>query len=217
MNFHAFHTYMGQVSQWMHDYLGADISIEDVIKDTHPAGAGHDPAGFMGISSASSEAALQFIMQELRARGVAAWNRLFDDNDLDAIMVPAYLHTATMQCQAASTCEHQVLNLETGEKESKAEFTSLQNLFMHTLAHKHVPFAKVMVPTGLDDQGRPTGLQFMKRAGPEGAKDLSFSYDSALLKTIDVKFLVDVQTLVDAMTEQDPSLRRVEPKFTSSI
>jgi len=34
----------------------------------------------MGISSASSEAALQFIMQELRARGVAAWNRLFDDN-----------------------------------------------------------------------------------------------------------------------------------------
>ena len=69
-------------------------------------------------------------------------------------MVPGYLHTATMQCQAASTCEHQVLNLETGEKESKAEFTSLQNLFMHTLAHKHVPFAKVMVPTGLDDQGR---------------------------------------------------------------
>ena len=57
----------------------------------------------------------------------------------------------------------------------------------------------------------------MKRSGPEGAKDLSFSYDSALLKTIDVKFLVDVQTLVDAMTEQDPSLRRVEPKFTSSI
>lgn len=35
--------------------------------------------------------------------------------DLDVIMVPAFLHAATMQCMAASTCEHGLLNLETGE------------------------------------------------------------------------------------------------------
>lgn len=38
MNYHVFHTYMGQVSQWVNDYLGVDISIDDILKDTHPAG-----------------------------------------------------------------------------------------------------------------------------------------------------------------------------------
>ena len=38
MNYHVFHTYMGQVSQWVNDYLGVDISIDDIVKDAHPAG-----------------------------------------------------------------------------------------------------------------------------------------------------------------------------------
>ena len=74
--------------------------------------------------------------------------------DLDVIMVPAFLHAASMQCMAASTCEHQVTNIETGQTETEAGFTSLHNLFMHSLSHKHIPFGKVMVPTGLDNLGR---------------------------------------------------------------
>ena len=38
MNFHVFQTYMGQVSQWINDYLGVDISIKDIVADVHPAG-----------------------------------------------------------------------------------------------------------------------------------------------------------------------------------
>lgn len=74
--------------------------------------------------------------------------------DLDVIMVPAFLHAASMQCMAASTCEHQVTNLETGKTGTEAGFTSVHNLFMHSLSHKHIPFGKVMVPTGLDELGR---------------------------------------------------------------
>lgn len=61
----------------------------------------------------------------------------------------------------------------------------------------------------------PTGLQFMKRSGPKGSVGLGFSYDSNLLKTIDVNFLVDVKTLVEAMTGQDPSLQRVDAKYAT--
>ena len=53
----------------------------------------------------------------------------------------------------------------------------------------------------------------MKRSGPERSVGLGFSYDSNLLKTIDVEFLVHVKTLVETMTMQDPSLQRVDAKY----
>ena len=68
-----------------------------------------------------------------------------------------------------------------------------------------------MVPVGKDPDGRNVGLQFMSRAGPAGANDLSYTYDDATLRTVDVPFLHDVQTLVDAMVGQDPTLQRPEP------
>ena len=78
------------------------------------------------------------------------------------------------------------------------------------LSQKHMPLAKVMVPVGKDPSGRPVGLQFMSRAGPVGAAGLEYTYSDATLATVDVPFLHNVQTLVDAMVAQDPSLKRVD-------
>lgn len=88
-------------------------------------------------------------------------------------------------------------------------------MFIHAHSHKHVPLAKVVVPAGLDAAGHPIGLQFMSRAGPVGATDLSYTFDDALLRTLDVPFLQNVATLVDAMTRADPSLARAEPGMVS--
>ena len=68
---------------------------------------------------------------------------------------------------------------------------------------------------GLTRNDSPTGVQFMKRSGPPGQSDMSFSYDSELLKTIDVEFLVNVRTLVDAMVGADPSLKRVDAELVN--
>ena len=136
MHFDVFLTYMGQVSQWVNDYLGVLVSIDDIMADSHAAGAHHAPANFMALSKLGDERKLQFINQELRAAGVRAWNRLFDEHSLDVILVPGFLHTPSYECGAAGTCTHQVKNLTTGETTSQASFTALHNLFMHTLSMK---------------------------------------------------------------------------------
>lgn len=213
---HVFHSFMGQVSQWINDYLGAPgITISDVVAAAQPAGIGHDPPKIMQANT--SEEKLAFVIQELRQAGVAAWNRLFDEEELDLILIPGFLHTPTYECMASSTCEHQVKNLITGEVTTEAKFASLDNLFMHSTSMKHMPLPKMMVPVGLDHEGHPVGLQFMGRAGPPKSKGLGYSYDSKLLKVVDAPFLKAVQVAVDAMVKQDPSLARVEAQLVKGL
>ena len=64
---------------------------------------------------------------------------------------------------------------------------------------------------GTSSHGKPVALQFMGRAGPVGASDLAYAFDDELLRGLDVPFLRDVVTLVDAMVAADPSLARVAP------
>ena len=153
-------------------------------------------------------------MQVLRPKALKAWNRLFDEYDLDAILVPGFFHTPTMACGAAKTCAHRVLDLETGEVETVANFTSLDNV-MPSHMNKHVPLPKVMVPVGKDAAGKPVALQFMGRAGPAGASDLAYAFDDEVLRGLDVPFLRDVDTLVNAMVAADPSLARVAPEMVA--
>ena len=153
-------------------------------------------------------------MQVLRPKALKAWNMLFDEHNLDAILVPGFMHTPTMACGAAKTCAHRVLNLETGEVETVANFSSIDNV-MPSHMNKHVPLPKMMVPVGKDAAGKPVALQFMGRAGPVGASDLAYAFDDELLRGLDVPFLRDVDTLVNAMVAADPSLARVAPEMVT--
>ena len=81
--------------------------------------------------------------------------------------------------------------------------------------NKHVPLPKMMVPVGKDAAGKPVALQFMGRAGPVGVSDLAYAFDDELLRGLDVPFLRDVDTLVEAMVAEDPSLARVAPEMVT--
>ena len=67
---------------------------------------------------------------------------------------------------------------------------------------KSVPVPKLMVPTGLDEEGRPTGVMIFGR-GPEPES----MYDDALAATFDVPFLHMARVLVEAMHGADNGLR----------
>ena len=82
------------------------------------------------------------------------------------------------------------------------------------IMNKHVPLPKMMVPVG-KVEGKPVALQFMGRAGPAGTSDLAYAFDDELLRGLDVPFLRDVDTLVDAMVAVDPSLARVAPEMVT--
>ena len=129
-------------------------------------------------------------------------------------MVPGFMHTPTMACGAAKTCAHRVLDLTSGEIETVANFSSLDNV-MPSHMNKHVPLPKMMVPVGKDGEGKPVALQFMGRAGPVGASDLAYAFDDELLRGLDVPFLRDVDVLVEAMVAEDPSLARVAPEMVA--
>jgi Asp-tRNA(Asn)/Glu-tRNA(Gln) amidotransferase A subunit family amidase len=213
----VFISYAGQMANYLANYLNVTISPLELMRDALPAGAGHAPAGFMGAGLAGDEVKLEFIMHVLRPLAIKVWNSYFDTHGVDFILVPGMLHFETYPCQAASTCTHQEGNLETGVFKSKSTFTAIHSLFMHTLAMKHIPYAKVMVPVGLDPQGRPVGLQFMSRSGPVGAPDMTWMFDHQLLKTIDVTFLKNVKAAVDGMVAVDPSLARANPKMVTGV
>ena len=157
---------------------------------------------------------MEFVMQVLRPKALKAWNQLFDQHNLDAILVPGFFHTPTMACGAAKTCAHRVLNLESGSVETVANFSAMDNV-MPSHMNKHVPLPKMMVPVGKDAAGKPVALQFMGRAGTAGASDLAYAFDDELLRGLDVPFLRDVDTLVDAMVAEDPSLARVAPEMVT--
>ena len=119
-----------------------------------------------------------------------------------------------MVCGAAKTCAHRVLDLETGAIDTVANFSSLDNV-MPSHMNKHVPLPKVMVPVGKDAAGKPVALMFMGRAGPVGASDLAYAFDDEVLRGLDVPFLRNVETLVEAMVAADPSLARVAPEMVT--
>ena len=119
-----------------------------------------------------------------------------------------------MVCGAAKTCAHRVLNLENGEVETVANFSQMENVVLSHM-NKHIPLPKMMVPVGKDAAGKPVALQFMGRAGPVGASDLGYAFDDEVLRGLDVPFLRDVDTLVEAMVAADPSLARVAPEMVT--
>ena len=211
-------TYAGQVARWVHEFLNAtDVSIQDIISDIHSAGAHHDPGFFLellGTTGFTDEKRLEFVMQVLRPKALKAWNMLFDQHNLDTILVPGFFHTPTMACGAAKTCAHRVLDLTTGVVETVGNFSAMDNV-MPSHMNKHVPLPKVMVPVGKDVEGKPVALQFMGRAGPVGARDLAYAFDDELLRGLDVPFLRDVDVLVEAMVAEDPSLARVAPEMVT--
>ena len=51
--------------------------------------------------------------------------------------------------------------------------------------------------------------------GPVGASDLGYAFDDEVLRGLDVPFLRDVDTLVEAMVAADPSLARVAPEMVA--
>ena len=45
--------------------------------------------------------------------------------------------------------------------------------------------------------------------------DLAYAFDDELLRGLDVPFLRDVDTLVEAMVAEDPSLARIAPEMVT--
>lgn len=79
------------------------------------------------------------------------------------------------------------------------------------MAFKCIPIPKLMVPTGLDPQGRPTAVLFWGRAPP-----VEKLYDDEFAKTFDLDFLYKVRPLVELL-QADEGLRRKDAPLVANL
>jgi len=211
-----FHSYTGQIAEFVRDYLNASVSIKDILDDMTPMGEGHSSSSFAILSGTTDETQFRYVMAEHPMKAVTAYNSYFDELDVDVIMVPGQFCDAIQYEQAAIS----VNTLRKGDSASGSIETSTASVIQCNLISynfiKEIPVPKMMVPTGLDSQGRPTGVMFLGRAGPRDAtkdeRGLWMYEDSSTVES-DVEFLYTVKTLVDHMYAADPTLKRAEPKL----
>jgi len=208
-----FHTFSGQVSEWVRAYLNASVSPKDIINDIYTAGDGHGPAGFLTIGEVTDESRLRYSLGPYYSDTIAVWNSYFDTHGVDVIFTPAQMCDAfTYEDMADSTLTMQK-DLGEGLVTTSDNSLSLCN-FVTYLAFKNIPVPKVTVPVGADASGNPVSVEFWGRAGPADATTLDWAYDDEWAKTGDLPFLYAVKPLIEAIA-QDPSLVRVNAALVS--
>jgi len=204
----AVHSFSGQISEWVSSYLGAPVALADIIADAHPLGGGHTPGKFMERSRKTDESQFRYI-SGLQEECVRVYNSYFDAQGVSVIMMPGIFGDApSYEDVAGSTCPLKVCR---GGKWEVTEAALPLYVCASTFALKNIPIPKLMVPTGLDAAGRPTGVQLWGRAMPA-----SKIYDDAFARTFDLDFLYTAKVLVD-LIQADPDLRRTDAPLVADL
>merc|ERR1712187_343139 len=76
---------------------------------------------------------------------------------------------------------------------------------------KSIPVPKLLVPTGLDEQGLPSAVLFWGRAVPPERID-----NATFAKTFDLDFLYQARSLV-GLIEMDPELQRKPARLVADL
>jgi Asp-tRNA(Asn)/Glu-tRNA(Gln) amidotransferase A subunit family amidase len=171
-----------------------------VWEDQTPVGDGHSPKGFMGFSNGTNHAHFKFLAA-YQATKLRLWNSYFDTHQVDLIMVPGQMCDAITYAGLANAKVPKRIQQADGSF-VETPTTIFECNIIPYFAFKDIPVPKVMVPTGLDKEGRPTGVQMMGR-GP----DPEALFDDAAAATFDLPFLYAVQRAVAAI-HKAPALQR---------
>eukprot|EP00931_Biecheleriopsis_adriatica_P115465 TRINITY_DN91250_c0_g1_i1.p1 TRINITY_DN91250_c0_g1~~TRINITY_DN91250_c0_g1_i1.p1 ORF type:complete len:639 (-),score=81.76 TRINITY_DN91250_c0_g1_i1:263-2080(-) len=145
-----------------------------------------------------------------QSRIISLYNSIFDRLQVDVLMTPPQLPNAVSYVDAASA------NIPVTYEDAFGNIHSLRQGTMGAMAwfygyFKCIPVPKLVVPTGLDDQGRPTSVEFWGRAMPSER-----IFDDDFAKTYDLTFLYQARALVESL-HSDPSLRRVDAPLVNDL
>jgi len=236
----TFHSFSGQVAEWVRGYLNTTVALKDITDDIYTAGAGHGPGGFLTIGDVTDETRFRFGIGPYYLDTIDVWNswaaplhvplsprapvlhrvihsrqppptRYFDTWGVDVIFTPAQFCDAfTYEGMAGSTLSQRLDGVTTYDSS-----VSLCN-FVAYCAYKNIPVPKVTVPVGTDASGNPVSVEFWGRSGPAGATDKMWAFDDTYAKTGDLPFLYTIKPLVEAIAA-DPSLVRVDAALVKGV
>lgn len=194
-------SFAGQLSQFVWEYLDAPVSVKEVMDDMGKAGAAVNPAAALldGKRASQDETQFRYHLGPKVEVDVEAYNSYFETTGADLIMIPAArAATPDLADLAGNTLALTKLDGAV-EKGSVTEFS-----IVHLWYFKNIAIPKMLVPTGLTADGRPTAVQFWGKAVP-----YEKMFDDAYSAQQDADFLHLVKRVADAL-QVDPDLRRAD-------
>lgn len=202
----GYRAYAGQVAQWAHDYLQAPVSLKEISEDIGQMGV-HNPAGIIqNPDNFEDETEYRFAVGPFIKDLVERWNSLFDAHGLDFILVPA-AHNPTPDLADALAGTIPAI----GGDGSAAKANIWQSVYPINHKFKDIHIPKLAVPTGLSDDGRPTGVQIWGRAVP-----YEEMFDDKHSTKHSIRFLHLAVRLVEAI-HSDKNLCRVPPPMVQKL
>jgi len=197
-----FLTFSGQVASFVAGYLDAPVSIKEVVADMGRVGDMHNPAGLHRavFDDKMDETSLRYLLGPKLAADVAAYNSYFDEHGVDLLLLPV---TRAAAPDLADLANGKVRIPRLDGSRAGGGVMSCFNL--HTFAFKHLHIPKLVVPTGLSDDGRPTAVQLWGRA-----LEHADMYDDSRSKAHSVRFLHLAGRVAEGMHAAAPELARVK-------
>eukprot|EP00008_Paramoeba_atlantica_P004120 CAMPEP_0201476158 /NCGR_PEP_ID=MMETSP0151_2-20130828/1428_1 /ASSEMBLY_ACC=CAM_ASM_000257 /TAXON_ID=200890 /ORGANISM="Paramoeba atlantica, Strain 621/1 / CCAP 1560/9" /LENGTH=612 /DNA_ID=CAMNT_0047856447 /DNA_START=166 /DNA_END=2004 /DNA_ORIENTATION=- len=194
-------SFTGQVSEWVAAYLDADVSLKAMTESILPAGDGHNPAGFFEVGRGGDESQTRYAAIAQREK-LIQYNQYFEENGVDLILIPGQTCDAITFTEASDSSLPGRFVQEDGSIKTSSTALIHCNLLPY-FALKDIPIPKMMIPTGLDSKGRPTGIQVWGKGVP-----VDYLYDDNYAQIHDLDFLYRVNKVVQSL-EEDPQFKRV--------
>lgn len=193
----------GLVAHFVFEYLDAPISIKEIAEAIVPVGA-HNPQ-HLYYQKWATETEYRFVLGPLIKQQVEQYNSLFDEHGLDFILVPAAYNPTPDVAQALSGTIPAID--EKGEATTSDMYQSVWPI-NDVLKNIHIP--KLAIPTGLTEDGRPTGVQLWGRAVP-----YEEMYQDDLSAKYNIRFLHLAARVVKLIEEA--GLQRVTPSIARDL
>jgi hypothetical protein len=170
------------------------VSLKDLSEDISKAGASHDPWDFFKVADDLDESQYRYFMGPKIKNDCEAYNSYFEKTGADLIIIPAAMAaTPDLEASAAGTIPLTLLQ-EDGSTVVEENGNLIQVFHDHMFRFKHLHIPKLVVPTGLTEDGRPTAVQVWGRAVPY---DLMF--DDNYSSQHDIEFLYLAQRVAAAI------------------
>lgn len=197
--FPQFQTFTGQMATFVDTYLRAPVSVREIVEDMGSAGAGVHPFGLHGVNEHYDETQLRYFLGPKMKEDLEAYNSYFTATGADVLLLPV------SRCATPDLASLADNSSELTSVDGSTSTGGCNKIYMmHCQSFKHLHIPKLVVPTGLTEDGRPTAVQIWGRAL---SYEQMFDDGAALAHDTDFLHLV---ARVAAAIQVVPELARVD-------
>jgi len=202
------HGMWDRASDWVAKWVDPDITMTEVGADLVSMGRGHQPLDMFKQANATTSDQFNHSVHAI-AQKTALWNAYFDDHRVHIVLTPAQ-NIEVVSVAELTTGTVPTLISKDGDNIQEVGMDLWENIKMFWM-WKDTPIPKLVVPTGLDANGKPTGIMLWGRAIP--AEHLN---DAEFAKTFDLSFLYTAKALVSVL-HTDARLMRANAPLVADL